>query len=128
MLRSQGGVEEVEDPYGNLQKRLVKVRPRKDKRADLGLLVRLLEEEIGFAPVTEVTLELRGEFELRNGELVFKVSGTEQAFSVAWIEAAADSPPKNQFLTVGANLEKPATPDRIVVKEWKKTQASEPQP
>ena len=128
MLRSQGGVGEVEDPYGNLQKGLVKVRPKKDKPLDLALLVKLLEDEIGFAPVTEVTLELRGLLERRDGQLRFTVSGTGETFAVAGIQAEKGAPPANQLLSVVANLEKPDAADRIVVREWKKTDPTQPQP
>jgi hypothetical protein len=81
LLRSQAGVE-VEDPYGNLQKGIVKVKTPRDKPVDLAKLIELLEKEVGFEPITEVTLELEGTLVRREGKLLFEASGTRQTFVV----------------------------------------------
>ncbi len=118
MLRSQAGVE-VEDPYGNLQKGIVKVKTPRDKPVDLAKLIELLENEVGFEPITEVTLELEGTLVRREGKLLFEASGTRQTFVVDQVEGQADGPPENKLLFVVASLPDIHSPGRIRVKQWK---------
>ncbi len=70
MLRSQDGVDKVEDAYPNLRKGLIKVKLSKEKPVDLGAIVKLLEEDVGFGPITEVSLELSGRLVRRGKGLV----------------------------------------------------------
>jgi len=117
LLRSQAGVEEVEDPYGNLRQHLsLKVKGRKDKAPDLAALIRLLEEEVGFSPITEVKLELRGRLVRRNGALLFEVSETGPTFNVEKLEGNAN-PPENRLIAVTGRLLDVRSGDRIVVTE-----------
>jgi hypothetical protein len=83
LLRSQAGVGEVVEPYPNLHKGQIRLKPSNDKPFDLPELVRLLEKQAGFAPVTEVELELRGRVARRNGRLVIEVAETGQGFEIA---------------------------------------------
>lgn len=119
MLRSQNGVEDVEDPYNNLRQGLLKIKARKDIPIDLAKLTQLLEEEVGFRPITEVRLELRGRLKRVNDNLLFQTTSTDQTFTVDRVEGEATAPPENQLLSVVAPLVNPRSADRIVVQEWK---------
>jgi hypothetical protein len=109
----------VDDPYGNLQKGLIKVKTPKDKSVDLPRLIELLEKEVGFEPITEVTLELEGTLVRREGKLMFEASGTRQTFLVDEVQGQADAPPENKPLAVVASLADVRSPNRIRVKQWK---------
>ncbi len=117
MLRSQAGVEQVENPYENLQKGIIKVKAQKDKRIDLGQLVSLLEKEVGFEPVTEVMLEMQGNLVEREGKVFFEVSETGQTFMVEKAEGARDVPPEKKPLAAVAVLADPHVADRIVLRQ-----------
>lgn len=118
MLRSQDGVESVEEPYVNLKQGVIKIKTKKDKAVDLAKLVLVLEKEAGFEPVTAVTLELRGRLARREGKLFFEVSESGQSFRVEKV-AGAGRPPENQLLEATATLAKPQSGDRIVLQQWK---------
>ena len=128
MLRSQDGVEDVENAYGNLKQGLIKIKVRKDKAIDLGRLVQLLEKEVGFEPVTEVRLEMRGRLARRDGKLIFETSGTGQSFTLAGAEGKEGAPPEKELLAALATLEDPRAPDRIRLREWKVERTAEPRP
>ena len=123
MLRSQDGVENVEEPYVNLKQGLIKLKTRKDKTVDLAKLVQVLEKEIGFEPVTEVTLELRGRLAQRNGKLFFEVSESGQTFQVQKVAGGSQRPPENQLLEAVATLVSPPS-DRIILQQWKAAAAA----
>lgn len=126
MLRSQDGIEEVEAPYENLRKHLsLKVKTRKDKAPDVAALSGLLEQEVGFAPITEVQLELRGRLVRRDGARFLEVSETGPTFRVEKIEGDT-SPPENRLIAVTARLLDIRAVDRIVLAEWK--DGEEPKP
>lgn len=127
MLRSQDGVEEVENPYGNLQKGLVHIKVAKGKSIDLARLVQVLEEQVGFEPITEVSLEVRGRLKKQNGALFFQVSETGQTFTVAKVESKDGAPPEEELLAAVALLENPDSPDRIILRAWRRLHATEPQ-
>jgi hypothetical protein len=128
LLRSQAGVEWVENPYGNLQKGIIKVKAQKDKRIDLGQLVSLLEKEVGFEPVTEVTLEMQGNLVQREGKVFFEVSETGQTFMVEKAEGAGDVPPEKKPLAAVAVLADPHVADRIVLRQSNPSKRPEPKP
>ncbi len=117
MLRSQAGVEQVENPYASLRKGIIKVKAQKDKRIDLGQLVSLLEKEVGFEPVTEVTLEMQGNLVQREGKDFFEVSETGQTFMVEKAEGPLDVPPGKKLLAAVAVLADPHVADRIVLRQ-----------
>ena len=58
MLRSQDGIEDVENPYVNLKEGFIKVKAKKDKTIDLSRLVQLLEKEVGFEPLDRKSTRL----------------------------------------------------------------------
>ena len=128
MLRSQDGVEEVLSPYQNLQEGLITIRPRKDKDVDLVALVELLEKEVGFEPVTQVTLDLRGRFMHREDVLWFEVSDTGQRFTVEKVEAEEGAPPEEQLVTAIAAFVDPHSANAIIVRHWKRPDRDELQP
>ena len=109
----------MENAYGNLKKGLIRVKARNDKPVDVGRLAQVLEKEAGFEPITEVTLELRGRLERRDGKLVLETSGTGQTFTVAGTEAQGGAPREKDLVTVVATLENPKSADRIIVRAWK---------
>jgi len=126
VLRSQDGIEEVEAPYEHLRKHLsLKVKTRKDKAPDVAALIDLLEQEVGFAPITEVKLELRGRLVRRDGALFLEESETGPTFRVEKIEGDT-SPPENRLIAVTARLLDIRSVDRIVLAEWKA--GEEPKP
>lgn len=128
MLRFQDGVEDVENAYGNLKQGLIKIKVRKDKAIDLGHLVKILEEEAGFEPITEVRLEMRGRLARRDGKLVFETIGTGQRFTVAGTEGKESAPPEKELLAALATLEDPRAPERIRLREWKVESEAKPRP
>ncbi|MGH8248166.1 MAG: hypothetical protein ACREUU_17225 [Gammaproteobacteria bacterium] len=128
MLRSQAGVEEVDDVYGNLKQGFIRIRAAKDKRLDLARIVQVLEKEIGFEPVTEVTLEMRGRLAGHNGKLHFEVSETDQKFEVHRPPGNAARGTDNQLVEATAILAKPRSPDRIVLQQWKPVAAPTAEP
>src|SRR5206468_13092109 len=91
--------------------------PKKESSVELARLVQVLENDVGFEPVTEVALALRGKFRRLNGKLSFEVSGTGQSFPVA--KVVGERPPEDQNLVVGAVLTNPHVPSAIAVHEWK---------
>ena len=117
MLRSQDGIEDVENPYVNLKEGYIKVKAKKDKTIDLSRLVQLLEKEVGFEPLTQVTLEMRGQLARRDGKLWFQTSGTGQAFIVEKVEG--EGLPEKETLAAVATLADPHSSDRIVLRQWK---------
>lgn len=119
MLRSQAGVEDVDDVYGNLKQGFIRIRSAKDKPLDLAHIVQVLEKEIGFEPVTEVSLEMRGRLAQRNGKLQFEVSESGQKFEVHRSPRDAGRATDNQLVEVTASLANPRSPGRIVVRQWK---------
>jgi len=121
LLRSQVGVEDVEDAYGNLKEGLIRIKTASEKALDLSKLIELLESEVGFEPVTGVRLELTGQLVRRDGDIVLETSGgvARREFIVARIEVQGAPPPENEILAVVADMERPRSPDRVVVKEWK---------
>ena len=127
MLRSQDGVEEVDNPYGNLQKGVVQIKTAKGKPIDLARLVQLLEEQVGFEPITDVSLEVRGRLKKQNGALVFEVSESGRIFTVAKVESKDGTPPEKELLAAVASLENPHSPDRIVLREWRRAQVNQSQ-
>lgn len=116
----------MEDPYEHLRKHLsLKVKTRKDKAPDVAALIGLLEQEVGFAPITEVKLELRGRLVRRDGALFLEESETGPTFRVEKIEGDT-SPPENRLIAVTARLLDIRAVDRIVLAEWK--DGEEPKP
>lgn len=119
MLRSQDGVEEVENPYVNLKKGLIKITARKNKPIDLARIVKLLEEEMGFEPVTEVALELRGRPVRRDGKLFFEVNESGQVFAISGDGPAEPLLTEGRLVTGVATVVDPQSPDRLVFREAK---------
>lgn len=119
MLRSQDGVEDVESPYVNLKEGFIKVKVKKGKTIDLSRLVQLLEKEVGFEPLTKVTLGLRGRLARRQGKLYFEVSESGQSFAVQKVQGKGERPPENQLLEAEADLANPKLGDRIILQQWK---------
>ena len=77
----------------------------------------MLESEVGFAPVTEVTIEGSGRISRREASLVLDVGG--RSFTVQSVDASGGAPPEDQDLAIVAALTDPRSPDRVVVREWK---------
>ena len=125
MLRSQDGVDTVEDAYPNLRKGLIKVKLSKEKPVDLDAIVKLLEKDVGFGPITEVSLELSGRLVRRGKGLAFETAGTGQTFAVK-VDAKGAVPPEGRLLTATATLADPRSPGRVVLKQWKVSE--EPRP
>ncbi len=98
---------------------MIKIQTRKDKTIDLARLVQVLEKEVGFEPVTEVTLELRGRLARREGMLFFEASDTGQTFAVQEVKAEGEKPPEKQVLAAVATLASPQSADRIILRQWK---------
>lgn len=119
MLRSQDGVDQVEDAAPNLQKGLIRVRLSKEKPVDVVAIVKLLEKDVGFGPITEVSLELPGRLVRRGKGLVLEVAGTGQAFAVKKVEAKGAVPPEDRPLTAIATLADTHSAGRVVLKQWK---------
>ena len=111
----------------NLAKGLITVKPPKDKPFELVKLVELLKE-VGFQPVTEVTLELRGRLVRREGKLWFEAMGTGQKFAVEKVEGEGNAAPEEQLLIVTAVLADPHSPGRLVVRQWKPGAKPQPKP
>ncbi len=128
MLRSQDGVDEIEDAYPNLRKGMIRITLSKEKPVDLGGIVKLLEEDVGFGPITEVSLELRGRLMRRGKGLVFEAAGTGQTFAVEKVEAEGAAPPEERLLTAIATLADPRSVGRVVLKQWKVSEEPESRP
>jgi len=124
LLRSQAGVDEVENPYGNLKEGLIKVKAKKDVAVDLARLVEVLEKQIGFEPLTEVKVELTGRLEKQKGKLVLEANGTGQRFEVAATKTKSRLPAEQDLIAATATLKAPRSADRIVLWEWKPAQAA----
>jgi hypothetical protein len=122
LLRSQAGVDDVENPYGNLKQGVIKVKAKKDVPLDLAGLVEVLEKQIGFEPVTEVKLELTGRLEKQKGKLVLEANGTGQRFQVAATKTKG-LPAEKDLIAATATLKAPRSADRIVLWEWKPAEA-----
>jgi hypothetical protein len=80
--------------------------------------VALLETEVGFAPVSELTIEATGRLARRQGGLVLDMSGS-RSFIVHSVDAPGEAPPEDEDLAIVASLAEPRSPDRIVVRQWK---------
>lgn len=93
------------------------VKPGNDKPLDLPGLVRLLENEAGFAPITEVELALRGRVAKRSGRLSLEVSETGQAFEIGK-KTTGQAPPEGQLIEVRAKLEDVRSARRLRLLEW----------
>ena len=119
MLQSQDGVEKTENPYLNLKQGLIKIKTQKEKAIDLARLVQLLEKDVGFEPVRQVTLGLRGRLTRRQGKLYFEVSESGQSFAVQKVQGNGERPPENQLLEAEADLARPKSGDRIILRQWK---------
>lgn len=82
----------------NLHKAQIRVTPSNDKPLDLPGLVRLLEDEAGFAPITDAEISLRGRVAKRSERLALEVSKTGQtSISARRLKARSrprDSPSK----------------------------------
>jgi hypothetical protein len=107
---------------------LIKVRLSKEKPVDLGAIVKLLEKDVGFGPISEVSLELPGRLVRRGKDLVLEAAGTGQAFAVKKIEANGAAPPENRPLTAIATLADTRSGGRVVLKQWKASEEPEPRP
>jgi hypothetical protein len=116
----------VEDPSENLRKHLsLKVKARQDQAPDVAALIDLLEQEVGFAPITEVQLELRGRLVRRDGALFLEVSDIGPTFRVE--KSTGDArPPENRLIVVTAGLVDIRSVDRIVLAEWKDAEETKP--
>lgn len=86
----------------------------------------LLEREVGFEPITEVTLEMQGRLDKRQGRSIFEVSGSGQTFRVSGNKSKGTAPPHGDLITVVASLKKPNAPDGIVLHQWKRGEAGGP--
>ena len=73
---------------------------------------------MGFAPVTEVTIEGSGRISRREGSLVLDVGGG-RSFTVQSVDAPGGAPPENAELAIVAALADPRSPERVVLREWK---------
>jgi len=79
----------------------------------------LLESEVGFAPVTEVTLAGSGRIARREGGLVLDVGGG-RSFTIQSMDPSAGVPPENEDLAIVAALADSRSPDRVILREWKR--------
>lgn len=103
----------------NLKKGLIKITARKNKPIDLARIVKLLEEEMGFEPVTEVALELRGRPVRRDGKLFFEVNESGQVFAISGDGPAEPLLTEGRLVTGVATVVDPQSPDRLVFREAK---------
>lgn len=103
----------------NLRKLRVVIRVKKGEMPDLKGLVELMETEIGFAPVTEVTLDATGRFVHREGELTLDVGGGRTFIIKSAADTPDGTPPENVDVTVVAAFIDPRSSDRLVLRQWK---------
>ncbi len=107
---------------------MIKVKLSKEKPVDLGAIVKMLEQDVGFAPITEVSLELPGRLVRRGKGLVFETAGTGQTFAVKKVEAKGAAPPENRALTAIVTLADMHSTERVVLKQWKASEEPESRP
>ncbi len=124
-LRSQVGIDQVEEPYENLHKQRINIRAKKDEAPNLKELVALLEGEIGFAPMTELRLEGKGRVLHRGGDLVLEIGGGPTLI-VQSVDAPRGTPPENEELAVVAVLADPRSPEGVVLREGNRPQSRDP--
>lgn len=90
--------------------------------------MKLLEKDVGFGPITEVSLELPGRLVRRGKGLVFEAAGTGQTFTVKKVEAKGAAPPEERLLSATATLADPHSGGRVVLKQWKVSEEPESRP
>lgn len=92
--------------------------PSNDKPLDLPGLVRVLEDEVGFGPITEIEVGLRGRVSKRSGRLTLEVSETGQVFEVSK-KTEGQVPAEGQLIEATATLEDVRAGPRLRLLEWK---------
>lgn len=101
--------------------------PSNDKPLDLPGLVRLLEDEAGFAPITEVEIGLRGRVTKRGGRLTLEVSETGQAFEIGK-KTDGQVPAEGETIEARGTLEDVHAGNRLTLLEWKAAPSAGSQP
>ena len=107
----------------NLHKAQITVTPSNDKPLDLPGLVRLLEDEAGFAPITEIEVGLRGRVTKRDGRRTLEVSKTGQTFEVS-NKTEGQVPAEGQSIEARGMLEDVHEGKQLRLLEWKATPAA----
>jgi len=107
----------------NLHKAQITVTPSNDKPLDLPGLVRLLEGEAGFAPITEIEVGLRGRVTKRDGRRTLEVSKTGQTFEVSK-KTEGQVPAEGQSIEARGMLEDVHEGKQLRLLEWKATPAA----
>jgi len=102
----------------NLHKAQITVTPSNDKPLDLPGLVRLLEDEAGFAPITEVEVGLRGRVTKRDGRRTLEVSKTGQTFEISE-KTDGQAPAEGESIEARGTLEDVHTGKQLRLLEWK---------
>jgi hypothetical protein len=102
----------------NLHKAQLTVTPSNDKPLDLPGLVRLLEDEAGFAPITEVEVGLRGRVTRRDRRLTLEVSKTGQSFEISK-KTEGQTPAEGESIEARGTLEDVHSGKRLKLLEWK---------
>lgn len=87
--------------------------------------MRLLEGTAGFAPITEIEVQLRGRVAARDGRLSLEVSETGQSFEIGK-KLKGRAPTEGQLIEATGTLEDHRAGKRLRLLEWKA--ASQPQP
>jgi len=103
------------------------VTPSNDKSLDLPGLVRLLEDEAGFAPITEVEIGLRGRVTKRDGRLTLEVSETGQTFEIGK-ETSGQVPAEGASIEARGTLEDVRGGKGLRLLEWKPVPSAGSQP
>ena len=111
----------------NLHKAQITVTPSNDKPLDLPGLVRLLDDEAGFAPITEVEIGLRGRVTKRNERLALEVSKTGQTFEISK-KLEGEIPAEGQSIEARGTLEDVHEGKQLKLLEWKATPLAGSQP
>lgn len=105
---------------------MIKIKASKDKAPNLPEIVELLEKEVGFAPIVEVGLELRGRLVRADGRLTFEATGTGQRFEVERVEPQGTALPEGQELELEGALVDVHSGERIVVRQPKDAASGKP--
>lgn len=125
MLRSQDGVEEVLNPYGNLKQGIIEIRTSAEKAPDFKKLIERLENEIGFEPVREVALTVRGTVRREKGAAKLVGHRTGQSFKIDEQKAESGKLPLDRLITASAVIRDTKKPDSVVILRW---EAAGPEP
>jgi hypothetical protein len=117
----------VLEPYPNLSEGQIVVTPDNKEPLDLSAVVDVLEDQVGFSPVTEVELRLRGRIARRDGRLAIEVTETRQSFEVGKYPGGK-APPEGQIIEARGRVGAPLAGRPLDLLEWSPASAPASQP